>query len=242
MPHWILNKRADNHQTFCEDAYFYTERDGWVIAGVFDGCSTGVNSHFASQLHANIFRKIIDSEWTGFNQLFQTGANSDDELMDALTSSLGMDVKRFKEALGLTELEVLSTALLGLYNTKTKRLVVRYIGDGSVCVDGDIYRQSSGPDNAPTYIAYLDEEELDIDVVGEYYRTDIYADVSSFALCSDGIDAIVGPWDRSKTTDLLLRDLSLRESDAMLRRYANMIHKAGCVFQDDLTIIKYEAI
>ena len=52
-----LVRRGTNHKNFCEDSVYHLEYGNIVDLAVFDGCSTGIKSHFASELMYKIFRK-----------------------------------------------------------------------------------------------------------------------------------------------------------------------------------------
>lgn len=241
--HWILNKRADSHQTHCEDAYYYTERDGYVIAAVFDGCSDSVNSHFAAQLHSYALRKILENEWNNWCQAMSRDALSDDDIVLLMGAGTGLQMKASAEALNLTELETLSTALITMYDTKSKRLVCMFMGDGMVWVDGVPQRETSGTQNTPKYLGYLDQMDMEPGFLGDMYRIEVYDNVKSFAVCTDGIDAIVGGHEAlEEKIHFLLQDTTLHDSGAMLKRKCNILRQKGATFQDDLTIVRYEAL
>ena len=54
----IIRKGFD-HVVFCED-FLSTEDSGrYFIGAVFDGCSGGDDSHFASSLFGKMFRQIL---------------------------------------------------------------------------------------------------------------------------------------------------------------------------------------
>lgn len=243
MPHWILNRRADSHKDFCEDAYYYSERDGFVIAAVFDGCSDGVKSHFASELHAKLFRKIVDEEWTEACQGLNQGKYSQDAILEGVVTMLMMEVHAMRDVMKITILECLSTAVIALYNTKTEKLLVKFLGDGVICVNDEIDRVLS-PDNTPDYIAYYEIEGLDAYTdLYRHYTTKAYTGVKSFSVCTDGVDAMVGGHEcLEEKIHFLLKDNSLTMSEAMLRRKTNMLRSKGVSFQDDITIIRYEAV
>ena len=54
-----LLKRGFSHKDFCEDFLLCKALDEkYLLAGVFDGCSSGVDSHFASALFAKIVKNV----------------------------------------------------------------------------------------------------------------------------------------------------------------------------------------
>lgn len=238
--HFILNKRADTHHDFCEDSFHYTERDGWVICGVFDGCSDGINSHFASQLHAYSFRNILSKYWSEHLQLMDANRIIPVNLINGLGILLATNVLAMTQAMSVHELENLSTAVLALYNVRSKHLVVKFIGDGAVCVDGVMHRVDSGPANTPSYLGYLDVDETDQIEDEDIYPVKIFTDVKSFSLCTDGIDYIRHPHKSvEECIHFLLQDTTLLPSAKMLPRKCNILTKEGAQFNDDITIIRY---
>ena len=44
----------------CEDSIFNMVKDDYIFMAVFDGCSGGVDSHFASNLFKKIMKKTIE--------------------------------------------------------------------------------------------------------------------------------------------------------------------------------------
>lgn len=243
--HHILNARADSHKDFCEDAYYYAERDGWVIAAVFDGCSDGINSHFASQLHSYAFRSVIDTYWTGNMQNFSRSDITTEELITAFSVLATTSALCTAEALSITKLERLSTMVIAMYDTRKKYLMVKFLGDGVIRTNGEMHRVDSGEKNEPNYIGHFDSDE---DLAIELLDTAIYpfmafTNVTSFSICTDGIDAIKHPHKPlEEVHHYLLEDKALIPSAAMLRRKLNILKKEGAVLDDDLTIIRYEAL
>lgn len=245
--HHILNARADSHKDFCEDAYYYTERDGWVIAAVFDGCSDSINSHFASQLFSYSLRGVIDDYWMENMQNFSRTNLTTEDLILSFCSLASTSALCVAGALRITALENLSTAVVAMYDTKKKYLMVKFLGDGVIRVNGEMHRVESGEKNEPNYVGYLYKEDFDEDpqllMDTDKYPFMAFTEVSSFSICTDGIDAIKHPHrPLEEMHHYLLEDKALIPSAAMLRRKLNILKKEGAILNDDLTIIRYEAV
>lgn len=245
--HHILNARADSHKDFCEDAYYYSERDGWVIAAVFDGCSDSINSHFASQLFSYSLRGVIDDYWTENIQNFDKSDLSTEDMMLSFSTLASTSLLYVADALRMTKLEILSTAVIAMYNTKKKYLMVKFLGDGVVMVNGEMHRVDSGESNEPNYVGYYDKDEFDespqLLIDANMYPFMAFTEVNSFSICTDGIDAIKHPHrPLEEVHHYLLQDKALIPSQAMLRRKLNILKKEGAMLNDDLTIIRYEAV
>lgn len=243
MSHYILNRRADEHHIHCEDAYFYTQVDEWVIAAVFDGCSDGINSHFASQLYAYSLRSMVNTGWHGLVQAYNKDNGDLTELCNNLAGLVGTQAMLISDGLGLTQLETLSTVVLALYNTQERELIVKFLGDGACSVDSQMFRVDSGAENAPKYLAYLNEDELNPELLQDIYEEKYFRDVKRWSIMTDGIDAIRHPHKPlEECINYLLEDNKLLPSNAMLSRKANVLQKEGARLLDDLTIIRYEAV
>lgn len=239
---YILNKRADTHPDFCEDAYFYTERDGWIIAAVFDGCSSGINSHSASQIHSYLMRASLRYAWNSWHQIMNVAEYPPTKVINRLCARMWEGLQETISVISLEELEVLSTIVVAMYHVRRKYLVVKFIGDGSLLVNEVMHRVES-VDNAPRYLSYLTKEEATHEYIAESYPEFVYTNVDRWSITTDGIDQMKHPHKSlEECIHFLLEDKSLMPSEAMLRRKINILHKEGMVLNDDLTIIRYEAV
>lgn len=239
---YILNKRADTHPDFCEDAFFYTERDGWVIAAVFDGCSSGINSHSASQLHSYLMRSSLKYMWTAWYQIMSTGDYSPTDVISLLCARMWAGLQEAIETVSLEGLEVLSTIVVAMYHVRRRYLIVKFIGDGALLVNGVMHRiESEG--NAPRYLSYLTKEEAHPAGIDDNYPKFVYTNVDRWSIMTDGIDQMKHPHKSlEECINYLLEDKTLMPSEAMLKRKMNILHKEGMILNDDLTIIRYEAV
>src|SRR5690606_1388793 len=57
--HSVIRK-GDDHPVFCEDFTTHTNNGRFFLGVVFDGCSGGKESHFASALSGKIFRQVTE--------------------------------------------------------------------------------------------------------------------------------------------------------------------------------------
>lgn len=237
---YSVSRRADSHRDNCEDTHFVLDYPDIVIMGVFDGCSTGINSHFASGLLC----KCIKSGFEASKHL--------DRLNDigVFSLSLAMSCMQFfgsSKRLGLSEIEMLSTAIVSTYYKGHKKLVVRMLGDGII---GNVNSHNSAlqvyskkyEGNAPDYIAYHNDLDLisllkwiEDQTIKEYWTAE------NFSICSDGLDSIRPVRDdktREEAIEFLLKDDSLKASKAMLQRKLNILSH-NYSFDDDITIIRH---
>lgn len=55
-----LIKMGKAHSLHCEDDYIVVENDNFLVAAVFDGCSSGVDSHYASTKHKYLMKEVAE--------------------------------------------------------------------------------------------------------------------------------------------------------------------------------------
>jgi hypothetical protein len=144
-------RRGRAHTQRCEDeslVFFYNQI---AVLSVFDGCSDGDDSYFASGLFAKILKKIAIQNKVYFESLDE---NSDlESVMYTIMDWFFNELKYSFDYLKLTIKEALSTIAVSVVNIKTKNSYSVIIGDGSVYVDG-MMNSIKPKDNAPDYITY----------------------------------------------------------------------------------------
>lgn len=217
----VLNEISATHNS-CEDSYFIRETEDHVCGGVFDGCSTGIKSHWASQTLAYAFQAV---EYYPVSE-------------KALTC-VYLFLNNIKNSLSLTSDNFLSTCILFIYHKKTNTLAVRMFGDGCYFVNDVEYFVEQ--DNKPDYLGYH--------VFGEYnsflefidkYPMKIYENVSNFKICSDGVKSINrSQFEESKGHDPMALLYAPPTSPNYLKRMWNILKKDKYTIADDLTIISY---
>ena len=254
---YTICRRAESHKDNCEDSFFTLDHKSMFICGVFDGCSTGVNSHFASALLAECMRKAFDSSYKIGAVLYELNSYDPSGLMEFIDSCMMMASLQFNSirvALSLPELNCLSTACIAVYHKESKKLFYKFLGDGSI-----FYRNSAKTPilhasrvqfegNAPDYLAYhLNTPDLLQWIEKQEGRC--IDDITDFCLCTDGIDSgryIVKPEtgivnEQKAPIHYLLQDTYLSASVKMLQRKVNILKTTHhYIFDDDLTIIRYE--
>lgn len=226
-----LIKRGTDHHVYCEDDLYHFNIGSTYIGAVFDGCSTGVKSHFASALYGKILK-----DWsTNFDLVTSITDTSLEGLGKSFFFYLWDNLRVVQGALTLSDLEMLSTMILAVVRKNEAYILVS--GDGCVLVDDVEYRiESEG--NAPDYLAYhLKDAKNGFDSLKEYNVTF----EKGISICSDGIYSFTN--DRvdmsAVVVDKLLKDTDFLKSDAMLARKYNLLTKEGTTNYDDLSIIRF---
>lgn len=244
----ILNKRSSTHPNWCEDNYWVNETDEYIQGAVLDGCSTGINSHFASTLIKYSFERS--------NNLVHIRRDDLNNYFDVIISRVRNDLNDVKTALNLTELNLLSTIVFFFYNKKDKSLWVKFIGDGVIYVNGN--EIINDENNMPDYIAYhLNEWWPTFYSWIESRRTLNFENVENFAICSDGIHSLVNlknPHIKKEVAiNFLIIDDQWKGLENGLNKKFNILTNRDeelkrsdelywWDIKDDLTIIKYATI
>lgn len=204
------------HKNQCEDAVFVKETASSIWGCVCDGCSTGINSHFASQLLCYLVKDL------------GVCCTTEQALMYYV-----LKLRTLIDSLNLTEIHLLSTLIAFNYDKQEKTLTLLPIGDGVYYVNDKEY--TIDQNNIPDYLAYHVKESIDFK---SRYPSIEYRDVDSFQICSDGIKSFtISQFESSDKSPELL--LSVPTSENYLQRTFNILTKNKWTILDDLSIISY---
>lgn len=211
-----LKKNAFN-KVSCEDNFFVKETDEFIYGGIFDGCSTGINSAWASQTMSYIFQQLH--------------ANMFLENFNFIRYVLEKVIFIFN----LTENHLLSTCLLFRHNRIQKTLEIRCFGDGVYYVNKE--EHIIDEDNLVNYIA------SNVHNILEYYQSHpiiLHENVENFLICSDGIKSLQLPQIYENDVDAVKFLTKNIDNKTSLERKYNILKKKGWRFMDDITMIYYE--
>ena len=218
-----LNVIANNKNN-CEDKFVLVERDPFVVGGIFDGCSTGINSSWASQTLSYLVQLGIQ----------QNKNILDDEFIVEMISQMS----ELSKSLNLTFAHFLSTCILFTYNKESKVFKIRTFGDCYYYLNDIEYIVDQN--NTPDYLGYyLNNPTLTSFLLK--YPILSYSDVDRFIVASDGIEKInISQFLSPKHLDPLGILFHPPSSSNYLQRMWNILKKEGYVVNDDLTIISYD--
>lgn len=215
----ILNVATPNHKS-CEDSYFLKENDDKIYGGVFDGCSSGINSAWASQTFAYLFSKY------------------EDPCSNFSVHSAVMEMTLLSRLLQLKTEQLWSTCILFEFNKSTRELLVRLFGDGFYFINDLEYVVDEND-----RVDYISNHFGPGGGLHDYLLARpmlSYKDVSSFRICSDGIKSLKRSQFFAETTinpmELLMHPPT---GGNYLTRQWNIIKKNNFVNNDDITIISY---
>ncbi len=240
---YLLNKTGKLHDTHTED-YVLAERisNEWIVAAVFDGCSSGQESFFASALYGKILKKAYKM----FLHLERIKPEFSLQVVDApfigrfLLNQVFEDLKKSHHLLGTELTEILSTIILLVYNIPGKSAWINISGDGLIVHDKII--EEIDQHNIPDYIAY----HLDIPFdqwIEQYTKTFTFENQSDISISTDGISKFYPITEkRQQSIDpvrYLLIDETLKDSDNMLgQKFKILQEEHGLMPYDDLGIVR----
>lgn len=234
-----LLKRGFSHKDFCEDFLLCKALDEkYLLAGVFDGCSSGVDSHFASVLFAKIVKNVATELSTNFT-------DDTEMLLKVVLFHTITTVDKIQRQLNLLTTELLTTIQLLLINKQSYSGKLICIGDGYALINGTHYNFDQN--NQPDYLAYHLNELVEKEIFYEWFENhnqliDIDK-VEDISIASDGILSFL-PANDSREDGIepvhyLLTDTFLIKNSSMLKRKCNILsNKYKFNNFDDLSIVR----
>lgn len=238
-----LIKRGTNHKDFCEDFLLTLDlNEKYSIYAVFDGCSSGIESHFASALHGkalkSVCKNLTDLENYEMDNLFQD-----------ILFRLILQIDEVKYSLNLITDEILATANILLLDKELMQARIICIGDGFVNVNGKVYNFDQ--DNRPDYLAYNIEKANKREKFDKWYENFqqriVVKKVTDVSIASDGIFSFIKEsvvenaveLTEEQVADYLSVDKFLINNKAMLSRKCNILKsKHGMENFDDISMIR----
>lgn len=244
MEVYQLIRKGEMHKVFCEDFLLATKvNDQYAVYGVFDGCSSGTDSHLASALLAKIVRRELQRH-------VNKSINILKQLLSETIYSTMQTLRNIRDNLFLKNDELLSTIILLLVDNYSKSAQILVFGDGFISINGDstIIDQN----NTPDYLAYhLDEIDSIQDFerwLKEKARLFEISEIQDLSISTDGINSF-------QTTEIINEDAAqifpseyfandtfLLQNKSMLARKYNILRtKYRMVNQDDIAMIRIVA-
>jgi hypothetical protein len=232
---------GDYHINHCEDDLLIKKiGSDKIVCAVMDGCSTAMDSHFASTLIGKILRKVIIE--AGYRILYEKDSqHSLEEELKEIIKGLFKELKFVKNHLMLDEKELLTTLIILVYDITADEGLVLAIGDGVVCINGNITEFDRN--NKPDYLAYHLHENFE-DWYSGLSQKISFDHLDDVSIATDGISS----FSKIKKTDsdeginfiqYLMIDQQNNDTEEMLNRKLKQLeHQYGVKPTDDLAIIR----
>lgn len=243
-------RRGSDHADFCQDFYAIGETPNFLYCSIFDGCSGGKESHFASTLFAKAFNDVIKNFYDILNS---ENLNSSEQNSKFLLYMISRKVSEVKKVLHLDITELLSTVILCTINKNTKECLITAFGDGYFRVDGTEvtikntrFINKDNGDNMPDYLVYdIDKIEGYGDFEAWFHsKSEIhkFENVTNVTISSDGICTFKNFKscnEKIDPIDFLVKDEGLIDTKNMLERKYNILKNKYCLINtDDLSVIR----
>lgn len=230
------------HTNHNQDHLFYKELgEEKLIIAVMDGCSMGIESHFASCLLAKILKKIsIEFEYEAFIHKREMNEAS---TLKSLLERLFSELKAIKHKLLLDKYELLSTIVLGVVNKSSRSGELLVVGDGLICCNGEI--REFDQNNQPDYIGYHLEEDFESWFTDQSQRAS-YHSIEDLSITTDGIftfrpflERKMKDVEEGEILDYLLISQEGFENENMIKKKLLWIEEEwGLKPSDDISIIR----
>ncbi|MDI9309753.1 MAG: protein phosphatase 2C domain-containing protein [Limnohabitans sp.] len=232
---------GEYHQNHCEDHIFIGEYGkSKKIFAVMDGCTTAIDSHFASTLVAKILKKIcFEKGYTDFLIPNSSNSSIEEHLQDILKELL-KELKSIKNQLLLDSKELLSTLIIMLCDTATQQGMILVIGDGLVVING--VKHSFEQNNTPDYIGYHLDKDFEIFYNSQKQKL-FFDSIIDISIVTDGIfsfqDIEKKGIDESTLIEYFTIDKTFEEKNEMLYLKLKSVENTyGIKPTDDFAIIR----
>ena len=171
------------HTNHCED-YFITAEIGKnkLLCAVMDGCTMGTDSYFAATLTGKLLKKVC-KEYS-YKEFLSKDSAGLQLTLEQITRQLFEELRSAKNILQLERDEVLNTLLIGVIDTEHRSGEFLCIGDGLICIDGQLFEFEQ--DNKPDYLGYHLNEEYSSWYNKQQQRITAQ-NIQDFSLATDGI-------------------------------------------------------
>ncbi len=228
------------HTNHCEDFLLIENTaDHEKLVAVFDGCSSGNESVFASILFGKLLRNISKKE---FHKDFITKENTQlSDKLHTISEQFFSELKKIKNLLDLDVYELLSTIVLAIVDTETAAAEILIAGDGLVTVNQKHYDFESN--DKPNYLAYHLKDSFKNWYDNQTQKITV-PNFKTLSLATDGIFAFKNLKNSKTLTseEEIINFLVHEEKSMTLTSKINVLEKNfDYVPTDDIAIIKIES-
>lgn len=176
---------GDYHQNNCEDHLFVGEYGkNKILCTVMDGCTTALESQFASLLVGKILKKICTEK--GYREFIEKEVKSitPEENLKCILKDVLNELRLIQNQLMMDQKELLTTLILLLFDKDQEKGIVLAIGDGFVNINGKTTEFEQ--DNKPDYIGFhlLEDFETFYNSQKQKIEFNSFSDIS---IATDGI-------------------------------------------------------
>lgn len=192
-----------------QDAVMHTDiNQDYLIAAVFDGCSSGRDSEFASILFKHAIRIAVGNLIT---------IDDSFDILSKVVWDLINVLHEIKVTLELDDLDLLSTAIIAVYDKEKNSASTVSFGDGVIiCNDMEIVIEQN---NQPDYLAYSIDKLVREDYLGireflaHFEHTYSFNDISDLIISTDGIQTFKNYANTEEKKEQIIRDMGIDDEE-----------------------------
>lgn len=249
-----LLKRGEDfeHSVNCQDSLRIMDAKNFLYFAVFDGCSTGEESQFASSLFSKTFREVTHNM---ASHIDIPGGNLETNVK-FIVHMMARKIMQTKNLLDLTLNELLATMVICGIDKQSQDCIICAFGDGFYSINGEHHTilntrfiSMENGDNRPDYLAYdlhLLQNYQDFEKwFSQKSEVHYFKNINTVAIASDGINT----FKRSSLTTLqvdpvefLINDENWIDNAIMLEKKYNLLRKNHIANADDLSIVRVKII
>lgn len=232
---------GDYHFNNCEDALYIGKfgKDK-LICAVMDGCTTAIDSQFASLLVSKIVKKIVIEK--GYKDMVDKSETTMtlEQHLKSILRDLFSELKTIKNQLLLDTKELLTTLIIMIVDKNSNQGIVLTIGDGFVNINGKVTEYEQ--DNKPDYLGFHISEDFE-----KFYSLQnqkiAFDTISDISIATDGIFSFTKVHQKSTeeidVIDFLSKNKDSNETEDMLNLKLKILkNDFGLKPTDDFSMIR----
>lgn len=239
-----LIERGSSHKLRCEDDLLVLNLEDYIVGAIFDGCSSGIDSHLSSTLLKRVLKTIINGDGNcRFELKWHNKESLDFYIIQKLASMLydKLHEPSFKKLISYDNYnDLLSTVIIMLVNKFNNRYTVLFCGDGVLSVDDTIVTIHDENGDTVDYLMVQNETNVINYIDNRPFYQGYFK--NTISISSDGIDTFKDQFGENKSKeakDTLFMDTAFWKQDIMLNRKYNILTKVNKYLnQDDVSIIR----
>jgi hypothetical protein len=243
-----LTTRGSNHPLHCEDDLCIEQTSSLIVAAVFDGCSSGVDSHVASTFHRTLVRQSVC--------LLNTDSHPVEELSKDILQYLYDGLHQHaRNTLFEVNKEMLSTVILLLVDKNSGDYHITVAGDGVVNINDAYFNIHDKEGDAVFYLSSIIDPDAKIakyelldEYIAQHCTTFAGRGFRNISISTDGIDTFKTKFGialKDKSRDFFMKNQAFEKTQNQLKRLYNIYtqglnleEKVPCINFDDFTMIK----
>ncbi len=240
-----LLRKGFDHRIFCEDYLYSFENDNWIIAATFDGCSDGIDSHFASSLAGKCLKMILGKPDAVIEPSSIYNFDSCFHLYETIIKNFLIKFEEMRTILQLSGKEMLTTVILMVYNKKTDQGHIIAMGDGIVSINGELHviDQNNEPEYPIVYAGAVTKDANSFNkFIGTHKNQWFFTGLEDIVLSTDGLLQLKNKKNpelkADVAADFFINNNEMKDLDVMLGRKYNILKLQGWENHDDLGIIR----